>query len=274
MKYINIGCGERYSTKPEWTNIDITSHSKDVIACDITKNFPYQKESFDLVYHSNVFEHLEKEHAQKFLKRCFKILKKGGTLRMAVPDLENLSREYLKQLENARNGDSYSEWNYDWMVIEIIDQMTRSYSGGQMAKFLYQEPLVNKDFIIDRIGQEGEYIMDLIEEGKRNPPPPSKKRKRHKYLTRQYWKKKVLKKLLGSDYDLLELAKFRNKGEVHQWLYDSYSLTRLLKKIGFVEIKTLNATKSNIPNWNKYELDYNKKGIIKPDSFFTEAQKP
>jgi len=62
--------------------------------------------------------------------------------------------------------------------------------------------------------------------------------------------------------------------EVHHWMYDRYSLKKLLQETGFIEIQTLPADESNIPEFNRYLLDIQPTGEVrKPDSFFMEARK-
>jgi hypothetical protein len=63
-------------------------------------------------------------------------------------------------------------------------------------------------------------------------------------------------------------------GEVHQWMYDRYSLKKILGETGFVDIQQCCADQSEIPNFNSYLLDIEPNGKIrKPDSFFMEAWK-
>lgn len=71
----------------------------------------------------------------------------------------------------------------------------------------------------------------------------------------------------------LEIGKFRMSGEVHQWMYDRYSLSLLLHQCGFKDISIKTAFESAILNWNTFELE-SKNGIVyKPDSLFMEARK-
>jgi hypothetical protein len=66
---------------------------------------------------------------------------------------------------------------------------------------------------------------------------------------------------------------FRISGEVHKFMYDKYSLGRLLKKVGFKEARKINASESGIKGFYKYNLDAVKGKIRKPDSLFMEAVK-
>jgi len=88
-------------------------------------------------------------------------------------------------------------------------------------------------------------------------------------------RQRMLWKLLRVDErHALEIGRFRLSGEVHQWMYDRYSLARLLKTLGFHEPQVKDANTSCIPNWASFHLDTLSDGqIIKPDSFFMEAIK-
>ena len=58
-------------------------------------------------------------------------------------------------------------------------------------------------------------------------------------------------------------------------MYDRYSLSILLKKIGLVKITQRTAYDSFIPNWISFNLDTETNGdIYKPDSLYIESIKP
>jgi len=69
------------------------------------------------------------------------------------------------------------------------------------------------------------------------------------------------------------LDAFRLGGEIHMWMYDRFSLSRLLKNSGFVNILIKNPFESEIPNWNSYELDVKEGLAYDPTSLFVEAKK-
>jgi hypothetical protein len=71
------------------------------------------------------------------------------------------------------------------------------------------------------------------------------------------------------------VGRFRLGGEVHQWVYDRYSLAKVLREVGFIEPLVQTATTSGIRGWGGYSLDTLPGGeVIKPDLFFMEARKP
>jgi hypothetical protein len=74
--------------------------------------------------------------------------------------------------------------------------------------------------------------------------------------------------------DLQKLSQFRVSGEIHQWMYDRYSLSKLLAETGFSNIRQCKADESDIPNFRSYLLDTEENGMIrKPDSLFIEANR-
>ena len=75
-------------------------------------------------------------------------------------------------------------------------------------------------------------------------------------------------------YKNFKMAEFRASGEVHQWMYDRYSLKRLLGNAGFVNVKICTATESRIPEYEKYSLDVLSGIVRKPDSLYIEGSKP
>jgi hypothetical protein len=84
-----------------------------------------------------------------------------------------------------------------------------------------------------------------------------------------------LKQLLGSEYKALQIGRFRQGGEIHQWMYDRYSLSVLLNKIGLEQVKKCSAKESYVPNWISWNLDTEPDGsIYKPDSLYMEGIKP
>lgn len=47
------------------------------------ENFPFDNQTFDLVYHTEVLEHIYK--TQNFINQCFRVLKDGGRMIFTVP---------------------------------------------------------------------------------------------------------------------------------------------------------------------------------------------
>jgi predicted SAM-dependent methyltransferase len=269
MKLLNLGCGYRYNVS--WTNIDFKSTGPDVIAHNLRKGIPFENENFDVVYHSNVIEHFSKEEAPFFIQECYRVLKYNGILRIAYPDLETLIHHYIRLLNEIRSGNVIYSDDYDWIMLELLDQSVRNYSGGNMLKYFIRESIPNEEFVVSRCGDEAKKLIDygkkLFAERQKSGLNNAKQ-KLHNIID---W---CLSKLFGKHYLAYKIGRFRLEGEIHQWLYDSYSIARLLKYAGFKEIKTRDAFTSYIVNWSSYYLDSEPDGsVYKPDSSYIEAIK-
>ena len=278
LNYLNLGCGSKFHK--DWYNIDMSSNSSDVIAVNLLKGIPFPDKFFDVVYHSQVLEHIPKEKAHDFIKECFRVLKPNGIIRIAVPDLENIVDEYKKFLnENLQNPNELSSANYDWILIEMYDQTVRNYSGGQMTEFLKQTNLINEKYIIERIGYDFRSISNSFLRGdtlntisgnfKRVFLSPTIFKKAFKFIFRKI-KQNILSIILS---EKSKIGSFRMGGQVHMWMYDRYSLSRLLKECGFEEISIKSPIDSAIPKWEVYELDVKDGLICDPTSLFIEARK-
>jgi hypothetical protein len=86
----------------------------------------------------------------------------------------------------------------------------------------------------------------------------------------------MLKLLLGAhDRRALRIGQFRLAGEVHQWMYDRYSLAKLMSDVGFKNPLAQTATSSRIAGWTAFNLDTQSDGaVVKPDSMYMEAIRP
>ena len=71
---------------------------------------------------------------------------------MVVPNLESICRNCLKEIDEL-NIDSlhYDFQNLNWMKLELLNQMTRSVSGGQIRETVNSQDF-NFDFVSNRIG--------------------------------------------------------------------------------------------------------------------------
>lgn len=257
MKLLNLGCGNRYHKS--WINIDFVSKSGDIMAYNLLKGIPFDDNFFNVVYHCHLLEHFSKSQAVGFIEECYRVLKPKGVIRVGIPDLEAIVNNYQKYLRLALKGNKKAEANYDWIMLEMYDQCVRNISGGEMGKIYSTGNVSDPGFIYKRTGIKiaenylhkliiFPFTIDVIN--------------------------RILKFILGKGFEYHQLGKFRLSGEVHQWMYDRFSLARLLQQAGFKEIRVCSTRSSSITKWNSYYLDINRDGTVyKPDSIFIEAVK-
>jgi predicted SAM-dependent methyltransferase len=113
---INIGCG--LSGAPGWDNIDNSPTvlisrlplvrtlfkyppwPKDVRRCDVIKGLPYPDQSVSCIYSSHTFEHFTWDDSLRVARECFRALRPGGILRVAVPDLRLIVERYHRNSDH------------------------------------------------------------------------------------------------------------------------------------------------------------------------------
>jgi predicted SAM-dependent methyltransferase len=277
-KYLNLGCGGRFH--PEWTNVDMAPVDDSVIRHNLRRPLPFAADTFDAVYHSHVLEHLGQDDASMFVHECYRVLRPGGVVRIAVPNLETIARLYLQTLERALNGDQRAGADHRWMLIEMFDQTVRNQSGGNMAAYLRQPELPNESFVLQRMGAEGRSIM-----GRDTGTSATKRHRRkcpiHEKIANKaskalrWIREPLLRLLLGKEHQALQVGRFRLAGEIHQWMYDRLSLAELLHEAGFTCSREVSPDESSIAGWRSFNLDTEENGAVrKPDSLFMEAIKP
>jgi len=256
MVYVNCGCGNRFSTKTEWINIDFNSMDNNVKSVNLLKGLPFKDASVDAVFSSCMLEHFTKQQAKEHLKECYRILKSGGVCRIVVPDLEDVCKEYLRVLQLVKQDSRYQS-QYDYILIELIDQMTRMYSGGEMQKY-WDSDGKDEEYILERTGYP-ESIKGKV---------PFKTLLRHgiSYIARNAfgWMKWFQK---------YELGKFMLSGETHKWMYDEYGLVSVMEQVGFKAVHRKQANESRIPKWESYGLELNGEKEYKPHSLYVEGVK-
>jgi len=89
---LHLGSSEKHIDG--YINVDI----RDLPGVDIIDNIitleKFENNTADLIYSSHVLEHTGRREFMSVLKRWYDVLKPGGVLRLAVPDLEAVFKHY------------------------------------------------------------------------------------------------------------------------------------------------------------------------------------
>ena len=280
MKCLNLGCGNRWHLR--WTNLDFVSKDKCVIAHNLNQAIPFADECFEVVYSSHLLEHFSKDKAEVFLRECYRVLKPGGVLRVVVPDLERISRDYIMALEKASSGSQEWAYNYDWILIQMYSMAVMNEPGGEMVKY-FSAPVPNKDFLLERLGERAYNFLESRVPQRQEYKPVIVENRIMRWIGRikrfilnpAYRRESLIKLILNKEYGALEIGRFRQMGDIHQWMYDRYSLRIIMQKSGFKNVAQRRAYESYIPDWKRFNLDTEENGsVVRPDSLFMEGIKP
>lgn len=238
---VNLGSSAR--TAPGWTNIDsspilrvaqfprlsrllwrarilsddrysrISKLGHGSVVWNLVKGIPYPAETFDVVYHSHLLEHIDRQHAPGFLAECFRVLKRGGTIRIVVPDLERLARAYVRALDGAT-------------------------------------PTENPEYAAALDGMFDQMVPRVPRERMQQP---------------------ALVRLLETVF----IGDTARSGALHRWMYDRFSLSKMLGEVGFNDISVCDYQNSRIEGWRTFGLDEEPDGSpYKPGSLYIEANRP
>jgi predicted SAM-dependent methyltransferase len=75
----------RYYSEAEYCSL-LGDH--EFVHHDLAYGIPFNDDSADFVFSSHFLEHLFRREGERLLRECHRVLKPGGILRIAVPDLE------------------------------------------------------------------------------------------------------------------------------------------------------------------------------------------
>lgn len=272
---LNLGCGVSYLISPEWVNFDWQSNSKHVRKQNLLRKLSWDSNTCDLVYSSHLLEHLTQEDGRKLLRECFRVLKPLGTIRISIPDFEEMANAYI---EAKKEGDLSAS---QFILTEIVDQCVRTSPSGSFPKW-YKLAASDKkleELIKTRTGVSmRDRAQSLLEES-------SKGHSRKLDFVRTL-PQRVLNRLVKKYISLVLLFLprwFRSyhvskttPGERHMWHYDFSSLSALLEELGFERVEKIQEQRTRSDFHEVLDLDFDASGrpIKGSSTMFVEASKP
>jgi predicted SAM-dependent methyltransferase len=102
---IQIGSGS--NILEGWLNTDVVP-APNVFFLDTTKRFPIDEKTFDYIYSEHHIEHLTYQEGVGMTREAYRILKPGGKMRIATPNLAVLLSLY--EPSNSQQQEHYMEF--------------------------------------------------------------------------------------------------------------------------------------------------------------------
>lgn len=141
VRKLQIGSGA--TLLDGWLCTDFEPAGARVIYLDATRRFPFHDDTFDYVFSEHMIEHVPYLGGLAMLQECHRVMKSGGVIRIATPDLDVLLNLRAKELTDAQR--NYIDWicaryvpNSTLGPIHVINNAFRSW-GHQ---FLYDAELL------------------------------------------------------------------------------------------------------------------------------------
>jgi predicted SAM-dependent methyltransferase len=88
VRKLQIGTGSQ--PLEGWLNTDLAPERPKVIFMDATRRFPLPDNSFEYIFTEHIIEHLSYQDGRAMLKESLRVLRPGGRMRIATPDLQVL----------------------------------------------------------------------------------------------------------------------------------------------------------------------------------------
>jgi SAM-dependent methyltransferase len=83
---LQIGAGDHVLR--DWLNSDLNPSASGTIFVDARQPLPFEDQTFDYVFSEHLIEHLTYREGLSLLRETYRILKAGGKIRVATPDVE------------------------------------------------------------------------------------------------------------------------------------------------------------------------------------------
>ncbi|WP_416242943.1 glycosyltransferase [Azospira sp. APE16] len=103
---LHIGCGDRIL--PGFVNIDIIPGAE--LQLDARNGLPFPDESCDYIFSEHFIEHLSQSEGTRLMREMRRVLKPGGVVRLATPDLQGMADDYQQQ----RIHEDWLRFGYSW----------------------------------------------------------------------------------------------------------------------------------------------------------------
>ncbi len=115
VRKLQLGAGS--NTLDGWLNTDILPNARGVVYLDAKKPFPFADHTFDYIFSEHHLEHLTYDEGMRMLRDCYRVMKPGGRIRIATPDLEALLNLYTPNKSEIQQ--KYIKWVVDRVMPRI-----------------------------------------------------------------------------------------------------------------------------------------------------------
>lgn len=113
-----------------------------LIHFDLEKGIPVKSDTAIEIYNNDFLEHLFRESGEMMISECYRVLKKGGTLRMQTQDLDKLINEYQKG-----NREEFNRLVFNKKGQQYFSMHKFFYGFEDLKKFLVKTGFKNVKYI-------------------------------------------------------------------------------------------------------------------------------
>lgn len=143
---LHVGCGDillkdwlniHYERREEYGKVKQENGAL-YLNYNLLKPWPFEGDSIQYIAGSHFIEHLDLNQGIRFLKESFRVLRKGGVIRLSCPDLHIYARNYIENNQKFFE----NKWIKEWCAFknavtpgEIF--IAKAYDSGGSHKWFY-----------------------------------------------------------------------------------------------------------------------------------------
>jgi len=150
VRKLQLGAGT--TALPGWLCTDVTRVAAHVVYLDATRTFPFEDGAFDYVYSEHMLEHVSWHEGLFVLKECRRVLKPGGTIRIATPDLAVILGLYGG--DGHDEGQEYIKWITD-LYVPGVNAYKASFVVNNAFRNWGHQFLYDGDLLVSALQQAG-----------------------------------------------------------------------------------------------------------------------
>ena len=113
-----------------------------VISANVIKKIPHSDNSVDVVYSSHMLEHFDRVNAKNCLMEVYRVLRKDGIIRLALPDIKAKVDEYIR----SKDADKFVYETHMWYPSpkSFIQKLYLFYTGPRHHQWMYDSDSIGK----------------------------------------------------------------------------------------------------------------------------------
>lgn len=115
---INMACGQ--NILEGWVNVDLHPQHESVLHVDLLDPFPWENGQAEYILCEHILEHMDSAEGYEFLRKCHRLLKPAGVLRVCVPSVTLVRRYQIHEPENYVAYDQFYRQNWSKSPIESL----------------------------------------------------------------------------------------------------------------------------------------------------------
>ena len=161
---INIGGGSDCHPKKNYINhvaVDLRAIENWGISHDLTKGIPLPDNSIERIISDHFFEHVSKESVINIFKECYRILKPGGNMRVAVPDYN-----HPREVKHIEKGVDLNHKDHIWLP--TIEEFKPIIEESDFLSYDFRQYWTHEGFYGQELDYSNGYIKRTPENDKRN----------------------------------------------------------------------------------------------------------